>query len=107
VTAMRVCSALIFAALAACSSQPHSKDELSSLDLPLAPQEPGECNANGAQFGVGYDYSTALAEQVRQASGAAIVRSIGPGQAVTMDYRSNRLNLEFDAGGRVLRVRCG
>jgi hypothetical protein len=96
------------AALAACSSQHGRDDQLSSsLNLPHAPQEPGECNANGAQFGVGYDYSTALAERVRQASGAAIVRSIGPGQATTMDHRTDRLNLEFDAGGRVLRVRCG
>lgn len=35
------------------------------------------------------------------------VRMIRPGDAVTMDYRADRLNIELDAGDLVDRVYCG
>ena len=35
------------------------------------------------------------------------LRLINPGEAVTMDYRDTRLNVEVDARGTITRVRCG
>ncbi len=35
------------------------------------------------------------------------VRVIAPGSAVTLDYSAARLNLETDAGGRIVRFHCG
>lgn len=38
---------------------------------------------------------------------APIVRVIGPKQAVTKDYRPNRLNIEYDNKGMIRRLFCG
>jgi Peptidase inhibitor I78 family len=35
------------------------------------------------------------------------VRVIRPGQAVTMDFRGDRLNVEIDERNRVRALRCG
>lgn len=35
------------------------------------------------------------------------VRIVGPGDAVTMDFRSDRLNVELDDADRVVRIYCG
>ena len=40
-------------------------------------------------------------------AGAQNVRTIRPGDAVTMDYRENRLNVELGEDGRIRRLRCG
>jgi hypothetical protein len=40
-------------------------------------------------------------------TGATIVRIVRPGEAVTMDYREDRLTLELDAAGKVVSARCG
>lgn len=42
-----------------------------------------------------------------RAAGAQQYRFLRPGQAVTLEYNAGRLNLELDAAGKVLRVRCG
>lgn len=69
--------------------------------------QPRECDAKSAQFAVGRAYTPELAEQARTAAGAKVVRVIEPGQAVTMDFRTDRLNLELDATRKVITVRCG
>ncbi len=72
-----------------------------------APSVPrGECDATSADAFVGRD-GPAVAEEARAAAGAKTVRVIGPDQAVTMDFRPDRLNLETDADGKVLKARCG
>ncbi len=74
-----------------------------------APAGPGggACNAAAAQFVVGRNADAAMQEAARLRSGARIVRTLRPGQVVTMESSGERLNLELDAGGRVVRVRCG
>ncbi|TAK09484.1 MAG: hypothetical protein EPO38_09440, partial [Rhizorhabdus sp.] len=49
----------------------------------------------------------AIAEEARAAARARAVRVIRPNQAVTMDFRPDRLNIETDDGGIVLSLRCG
>ncbi len=71
------------------------------------PPAPNACKAEAARFAVGQTWSDALAEQAREASGARSVRGLFPGQAVTMDYRQDRLNLRVDESQRVTDVNCG
>ena len=35
------------------------------------------------------------------------IRAISPGDAVTMDFRADRLNIEIGADGRIQHFRCG
>jgi len=91
-TTLRACLTGLGAALALSACEP----------LPAAQPEADACGAAGYQSLVGQT----------EADFAAItfpgpVRMIRPGQAVTMDFREDRLNIEFDAAGRVLRVFCG
>jgi len=67
---------------------------------------PAACSQSRAEAYIGKD-AVAVADQARAAAGAASVRVIGPDQAVTQDYSNDRLNLETDAAGTVVRVRCG
>ncbi|HEY0822779.1 MAG TPA: I78 family peptidase inhibitor, partial [Ramlibacter sp.] len=68
----------LFAAalLAGCVQPPQSG--------PLPGTPPGACNAQAAQFAVGYTSTEALAEEVRRRSGAKFVRVLRPGQVTTM-----------------------
>jgi hypothetical protein len=89
---------LAFAAVSAGCAQP-----------PSVPQPPtvGGCNAAAAQFAVGMPGSVQLAGRAMQAAGAQRFRWLRPGEVVTMEYDASRLNLELDASGKVIRVRCG
>lgn len=71
------------------------------LPDPLPPA-PGACGAPALQDLVGQDGS--ILDRIRLAAPARIIR---PGQAVTMDYSPDRLNIELDAANRIQRVYCG
>ena len=91
--------AALLLALTACAAPPPPE--------PAAPALPGGCDASKAQFAVGHPPGLAIQDQARERSGARMVRTLRPGQLVTMEYNAERLNLELDAGGTVVRVRCG
>jgi hypothetical protein len=66
------------------------------------------CRSEGLSRFVGQSATASLAAEMRQASGARTVRWTGPGMAVTMDYREDRLNIELDSTmKRVVRASCG
>ena len=67
----------------------------------------GRCNADGAQFAVGQAASPQLLEQARARSGSQAARILMPDDMVTLEYRSDRLNLNADSTGKVTRVNCG
>lgn len=72
------------------------------------PPEPVfQCNADGARFAVGQQLSPQLEAAARVRAGAGLVRTLKPGQVVTMELNGARLNLDVDARGRVTDVRCG
>jgi hypothetical protein len=83
--------------LAACASQPQPEGIASG----------GTCNAEPAQSYVGKPASEANVQAAFKASGAKGMRSIKPGQAVTMDYREDRVNIHQDASGNIERISCG
>ncbi|MCZ8218735.1 MAG: I78 family peptidase inhibitor [Acidovorax sp.] len=65
------------------------------------------CNAQPAQAAVGQSSTASVVESARARSGARMVRILRPGQMVTKEFDTQRLNLEVDANGRILAVRCG
>lgn len=67
----------------------------------------GTCNAEPAQSLVGKPASDTNLQAAFKASGARTMRSIKPGQAVTMDYREDRVNIYQDASGNIERISCG
>jgi hypothetical protein len=68
---------------------------------------PSGCNADAARSVVGQMASAEVVDQARLAAGAETARTLKPGQAVTMEFNGNRLNLDVDAGNTVTNVRCG
>ena len=75
-----------------------------------APDDPSSamtCDAAAVQPLIGKTYSGATGELARKDSGARSIRVIHPGDAVTMDYRIDRLNIELDASDRITTLRCG
>ncbi len=81
--------------LAACASQP------------TADTTPAACNADAAKQYVGQPATDATIEAVRAATGSTLVRSLKPGQAATMDYRVERVNVLQDAAGTIEKITCG
>lgn len=72
-----------------------------------APAPEALCNAQPAQAAVGQSSTASVVESARARSGARMVRILRPGQMVTKEFDTQRLNLEVDANGRILAVRCG
>ena len=67
----------------------------------------GECrNESLAQF-VGQPASQQLGADILAVSGAKLLQWINPGQAVTMDFRADRVRVTLDANGKVEIARCG
>ncbi len=91
-------------AVAGCAgSRPQTADGPAGAREPL----PG-CDAQAAAAVlIGRTRSATVEAQALERSGARSIRWIAPGEAVTMDYQAERLNVELDAGGRVIRTRCG
>lgn len=67
----------------------------------------GACDATAAQHFVGDAATQSLAASALQLTGARELRWIPENSAVTMDYRADRLNIEFDSNRTVTAIRCG
>jgi len=67
----------------------------------------GRCEAKAAEFTIGKQASPQLLEQARSRSGAQVARILKPNDMITLEYRSDRLNLNTDANLVVNRVNCG
>ncbi|CAG8863084.1 hypothetical protein PS627_00019 [Pseudomonas fluorescens] len=97
---------LVAAVLAGCSTGGSSKG--GGNGAPSAPaNNDGRCEASGADFSIGKQGSAELLEQARASSGAQTARILKPHDVVTLEYRSDRLNLNVDDKGVVNRVNCG
>ena len=67
----------------------------------------GSCDASGLGDLVGRPASSELGTEAVRRSGARSLRWIQPGDAVTMDYRTDRLNIRLDSRNRVEGFTCG
>lgn len=95
--------ALLPTALAACTSSPSSDAAVAGPTT----DAPKQCDAAAAQWAVGKAADQALVDKAVADSHSSNARVIKPGQAVTMDFREDRLNIEVDAANNVTAVRCG
>lgn len=87
---------------------------LSGCSTPSSDQEPAttptahtRCDAQAAAFAVGQKASAQLLEQARVKAGAQTARILGPNDVMTLEYRSDRLNLNADGNAVITRVNCG
>ncbi len=90
---------MIGGALAGCSPVTRPQVEMPS------PPETRRCETPIANL-IGKPFTPALSADAKTRSGAATVRVIRPGMAVTMDYRSDRLNIELDERDVVTKLGC-
>ncbi|SDL42678.1 Peptidase inhibitor I78 family protein [Modicisalibacter muralis] len=91
--------------LAACSATPPPEEP--PRPPPMPQSSGGECGAAQVQAYRGEPYSATLEQTIAAQSDAGRVRVIRPGQAYTMDYRHDRLNIHLDASGRITELNCG
>jgi hypothetical protein len=95
---------LAVATLAGCSTA-----ATDSATDPVTTTDTGHsrCEAKAAEFTLGKTASAELLEQARKRAGAQNARFLSPNDMVTLEYRSDRLNLSTDANKVVTRVNCG
>ncbi|WP_422917709.1 I78 family peptidase inhibitor [Sphingobium cupriresistens] len=67
----------------------------------------GPCRNDGLDSFVGQKASAEVGAALLKASGAKTLRWGGPGMAMTMDYRADRLTVSYDAAMAIMSARCG
>jgi hypothetical protein len=87
---------------------------LTGCSTPESAKEPvatetghSRCESKAAEFTLGKKASPELLEQARTRSGAQNARILKPSDMVTLEYRSDRLNLNTDENLVITRVNCG
>ena len=65
------------------------------------------CGAAKADEAIGRKDTPALRAETARTVGHGRIRWLPPGTIVTQDHRDDRLNVDIDAGGVVVRTRCG
>jgi hypothetical protein len=75
-------------------------------EAPAASPVAAACNADALGDLVGKRASDARADVMQTRSGARTLRWIAPNTSVTMDFRTDRLNVYVDAKGRIERFTC-
>ncbi|MEH6756270.1 MAG: I78 family peptidase inhibitor [Parasphingorhabdus sp.] len=66
-----------------------------------------ECNADGLETLVGLKVTAEIGADALTKSGGKKLRWVPPHTAITMDYRQDRLNIEYDEERVITRVTCG
>ncbi len=92
-------SAVLLLAVAACASP-----------QPLQPGDAASgaaCDASTVQDAIGKPATTDTIERVRVDSRSRVVRVIHPGQVITMDFSTERVDVRVDDNNVILAVTCG
>lgn len=93
--------------LAGCAGQQRERYQ-TGIREPISLRDEGdECGATLVQTYVGLRANDTVREEVTRRSGAATIRWVAPGEAVTLDFRPDRLTAELDQDGVVTTLRCG
>ena len=72
-----------------------------------APEPKALCKADALPPFIGQTASVATGAAILKASGARTLRWAGPGMAVTMDYRPDRVTVSYDENMAITRASCG
>lgn len=75
--------------------------------LPAPPEMSPNCGAGLLGGYIGHQASSDVIEALRDWRAEHKVRVIRPGQAVTMDYLPDRLNIEVDDTNTIRKFTCG
>ena len=92
-------AAIVAVPLAACAQMPPI-DETPLMGA-------GQCDASKLGDLIGKTATSAVVADAQQRSMSRTVRVIKPGMAVTMDYRTDRLNIDVTDRNVVTATRCG
>ncbi|MEW9853910.1 I78 family peptidase inhibitor [Novosphingobium rhizovicinum] len=99
-----IASVLAAAALAGCTPTGEVRPDAAT---PPAPSEAlKSCGADKLSSYIGMIPSESVLAKMKMESGAQAVRVVGPNDAMTMDYREDRLTIHTNADGRIDRLRC-
>ena len=79
----------------------------SSPEPATPPASAGTCNADNTAEFVGQKATAAVGAAIQARTGASIFQWVGPDQAVTMDYRPERVRVTYDMGFVIKRITCG
>lgn len=89
--------------IAACSTVPPTEPE-----VPVRGETPGQTCRDDALGGfVGQQATAEVGAEILRQSGARTLRWIPHGSAVTMDFRTDRVNVRLDPQNRIESVSCG
>lgn len=94
--------AALLALLAGCSSTDTAPTQASK-----PANTNGKCSAEAAQSLLGQTASAEVVEKAREQSGARTARVLSPGDMVTLDYDSQRLNIDITEAEIIERISCG
>lgn len=98
-----IAAAVAAATLSACVTTPPP----SAAPAEPPPRVGGTCNAEAARYAIGKAGSDDVIETARRDSGAALVRVVRPGMAVTADYRADRVTITVNERGAITGIACG
>jgi hypothetical protein len=88
----------LLALLAGCSSSQPSQP---------AAEVSGECTVEQLQGMLGQHASAERIEQLQQQANAKVLRVLAPGDAATLDYNLQRLNIHIDESETIIQLSCG
>ena len=91
-------------ALAGCGRTDGQPPAASTPALP-PPAEDG-CAAGKVGTFLGREATPETLAELAKVAGHERIRPIRPGQAVTMDFRADRLNVDIDENGKIKRLWC-
>lgn len=97
---MKIISVLVAAMTVTACARSAKPPAASSPDMLTA------CNGAAVQHLVGRERTRQTEAEAMRRSGASELRWLAPGEPASMDYRTDRLNLETD-GNRIVRIYCG
>jgi hypothetical protein len=66
-----------------------------------------ECRSEGLNAFVGQTATVEVGSEILAKSGAKVLRWLRPGQIVTMEFRSDRVNVKLDFQNKIEAVTCG
>ena len=73
----------------------------------IVPAGAGGCDSVQAGKMVGQTLTPELAQHILKIANAAAIRVLPPNEPITGEWRSDRVNVQVDAAGTVLQIRCG